>query len=89
MGSVCGLGPAAAGEQVSWDLTRRCLFLPWSVDRHRLWLVGSFMILSAVCLGIILIAYVKKPKDGGFQPVCSRPPSGASSESLEPQEESE
>ncbi|XP_045710689.1 uncharacterized protein LOC123829210 [Phyllostomus hastatus] len=54
---------------------------PGPEGRRRLWLVGSFMILSAVLLGItISTACTKKPKDGGFQPVCSRPSSSACSE---------
>ncbi|XP_035885922.1 tumor necrosis factor receptor superfamily member 23-like [Phyllostomus discolor] len=61
---------------------------PGPEGRHRLWLVGSFVIFSAV-LGITIVtARTKKPKDGGFQPVCSGPPSSACSE-LESLEESE
>ncbi|XP_045710688.1 tumor necrosis factor receptor superfamily member 10A-like [Phyllostomus hastatus] len=60
---------------------------PGPEGRHRLWLVGSFMILSAVLLGITMVtACTKKPKVGRFQPVCSRPSSSARSE-LEPPEE--
>ncbi|XP_036918515.1 tumor necrosis factor receptor superfamily member 22-like [Sturnira hondurensis] len=58
-------------------------------SRHRLWLIGTFIILSAVCLGIVILtAYVKKVKDGGFQPGGSRLPSDGLWE-LEPLEESE
>ncbi|XP_053518888.1 tumor necrosis factor receptor superfamily member 23-like isoform X2 [Artibeus jamaicensis] len=54
---------------------------PGPESRHRLSLIGSFIILSLVCLGIYITAYVKKVKDGGFQSWSS------GSSDLEPLEE--
>lgn len=84
VGSVCGVGLAAAGDQVGLDLTET--LSGSSEGGHRLWLVGSFP--CSLVASMIIYLCIKKRKDGGFQPVCGGLPSGAGSE-LEPLEERE